>query len=41
MLLEVFTVKFFQFFCMFENVLDKIVGRNKKITGKKAKKWFR
>jgi len=26
---------------MFENVLDKIVGRNKKITGKKAKKWFR
>ena len=27
----VFTVKFFRFFCMFETVVNKILGRNKKI----------
>ena len=28
---EVFVVKFFRFFCMFEIVVNKILGRNKKI----------
>ena len=31
--LEVFTAKFFLLFCVFENVLDKTLWRNKKLMG--------